>query len=307
MPVLIKEVANQPYEVWKAERVEYIGGSEAAAVVGINPYVSKVVVYMEKTGQYSREVNSEAATWGNILEPVLRKEFAKRINEEREAQGLPPLRVQQRKAIFAHDEHNFIRTNLDGLVYGHELGKGILEIKTANQYLSDEWAGEDVPNHYYLQVQHNIAVMNVKYAFLAVLIGGQKYKHYFIERDDELINNLIELERQFWQENVLKRIPPEMDGHDSTAEMMKALYPTHLEGTILELPYEAKLWVEKLEDIKQQENALKEAKQLTQNLIKDAMKDAPEAWAGKHKITWKTSKNGQRPLKYKLAKPEAVS
>jgi putative phage-type endonuclease len=300
MPVKIKEVAKQAYEDWKAERVNYIGGSEAAAVVGVNPYVSKLVIYMEKTGQYSREVNSQAAEWGNILEPILRKEFAKRINEERAAAGLDPVRVQQRKAIFAHDKYNYIRTNLDGLIYNHELGTGVLEIKTANQYLAVEWAGDDVPNHYFIQVQHNLAVMNLDFAYVAVLIGGQKYKHYFINRDNELIDNLIELERQFWEEHVLKRIPPQMDGHDSTVEMMKFLYPQSEPESVLNLPFEAQLWVEKLEKIKDAEKELKEDKQLHQNLIKDAMKDAEAAFAGTHKVTWKTAKNGMRALKYKL-------
>lgn len=305
MAKIITETANMSRDEWLKLRKEGIGGSDAAAIAGVNPYKSPVVAYMEKTGQYTPKPAGEAAEWGNILEPVIRKVFAEKINAERELSGLPALKVQQRNAIFSHDEFDFMRTNLDGLIYGHELGKGILEIKTANQFLTDEWAGDDVPNQYYIQVQHNIAVMNVQYAYLPVLIGGQKFKYYFIERDEEMINYLYDIERNFWINHVKAKTPPQMDGSDSTKDMLNDLYGnSDPDLPPVELPIEFMDLVNELEEIKSTEKELKERKNKAQNIFKDNMQDCEVAFTGPHMITWKESKNGQRRFTYKLNKRE---
>ncbi len=301
MPKLIANTKDMSEAEWLELRKDGIGGSDCSAVAGVNPYKSPVVAYMEKTNQYEGKPAGEAAEWGNILEPVVRKVFAEKINTEREGQGLKPLKVQQRHAIFAHDKHNFMRTNLDGIIYGHELGKGILEIKTANQYMSDEWRGEDVPNQYYIQAQHNMAVMDVQFCYIPVLIGGQKYKHYFIKRDDELIQNLIAIEQNFWENHIQKNIPPEMDGADSTKDMVNAVYGvSDPDAPPVELSTNLQSYVEDLDKVKQEEKALKERKQHAQNLIKDAMEGAETAFIGPHQVTWKANKNGVRTFKYKL-------
>lgn len=88
--------------------------------------------------------------------------------------------------------------NLDGIAIDPEQKKGfIFEAKTASSYNSHEWE-LDIPEGYVLQVQHYMAVTGFTGAYVAVLIGGNEFKYYFIERDDELISMLIKLERQCW-------------------------------------------------------------------------------------------------------------
>lgn len=302
MARLIAKTNDMEREEWLALRRMGIGGSDAAAVAGVSKWASPLTVYMEKRGLYKRpqtEQLAEAAYWGNTMEPVLRKEFKKRINAEREAQGLPPLWVQQRHALFAHDEHDFMRTNLDGQIMGHELGTGILEIKTSSEYLKDEWDGEDVPNAYFLQVQHNIKVMEAAYAYLVVLIGGNKYKHYFIERDDETIGALVAIEYDFWHNHVNAAIPPAMDGTDATTEMHKLMYPQSQahDAPIVNLPNALIDQVETLDVVKELLDCLEEQKAKCENEIKAAMGTTETAWAGPHKITWKTASNGVRSMR----------
>ena len=307
MARLVAYTKGMPEKEWLDLRRGGIGGSEAAAVAGVSPYASPLVVYMDKRGMYQREVGQhvkEAAEWGHIMEPVIRNEFKKRINEERAAEGKKPLWVQQRHAIFAHDEFDFMRTNLDGQIFGHELGTGILEIKTASEYLKDDWAGDDVPNNYYIQVQHNIKVMEADFAYLARLVGGNKYKHYFIPRDEETINSLVDIEQNFWHNHVLTKIPPVTSGNDAESEMLKIMYPNSYDEPIIELPSEFISLAETYEDLKQQEKDVKAALKGAKNKIAFELKDNAIAWAGPHQITLKANKNGVKSLKIKLDKRE---
>jgi putative phage-type endonuclease len=309
MAKIIASTKDMAREQWLELRQAGIGGSDAAAVAGVSKYASPLTLYMEKRGTYKRpqtDTLAEAANWGNIMEPVLRAEFKKRINEERAEKGLKPIWVQQRHAIFAHDEFDFMRTNLDGQIFGHEAGTGILEIKTASEYLKEDWEGEDVPNQYYIQVQHNIKVMEADYAYLAVLIGGNKYKHYFIERDDETINYLVGIEHNFWHNHVEAKIPPVTSGNDAEAEMMKIMYPNSYDEPVIELPIEFKEVVERHEDLKEQEKEIKAAIKEARNNLTFELKEQAIAWAGPHQVTFKANKNGVKSLKIKLNKREAV-
>lgn len=305
MAKLISNTANMPVDEWLELRKQGIGGSDASAVAGVNKYANPVTLYMEKLSYYNRNAKDnvrEAAEWGNRLEPVVRETFKEKINAEREEQGLPPLRIINRKAIFAHDEHDFIRTNLDGLIHGHELGMGIFEAKTAHYMLREDWEGEDVPNAYFIQVQHNMLVMGAAYAYLAVLIGGNTYKHYFIERDEEVCDYLIQIESNFWNNHILKRIPPANNGHAAEKEMIKDMNPTSesREGYIVNLPHINIEYVERVGALKDLIQELEQERDKYENDIKMHMGTTELAFAGPHKVSWKTSINGSRPFKITL-------
>lgn len=305
LPKIIANTAKMAHDDWVKLRKHGIGGSDAAAVAGVSKYASPYMVFWDKLDAFAQEKPErvmEAAYWGNVHEPTIRKEFTKRINVEREVQGLPPLKVVHRQAIFAHNEHDFIRANLDGWVVGHESGKGIFEAKTAHYMLRDDWEGNDVPNAYLLQCQHNMLVMDADFAYLAVLIGGNTFKYYFIPRDEELIKYLIQIETNFWNNHVLTKVPPEMTGLGAEKDMMREMYPisNDEEDTFTTLPNDCIELIEKMEVAKQLMDELKVEKTKFENEVKAVMGDTEWGYAGVHKVTWKTSIDGKRPLKYKL-------
>lgn len=321
MAKVMAETANMSRSEWLAQRSLFVGASETAALIQkndgsfANPYSSPVVLYMIKTGQYIPSEPGEAAYWGNVLEEVVAQEFIKRYNEElfveyysaelRKPGEEPKLaRIQKRNAIFTHDELPYMCTNLDRLMFCPILGKCIVECKTANQYLSDDWEGEDVPDQYYIQVQHQMEVMDIDHAFIAVLIGGQKFKKYYIPRDKEFGAALVGIIRNFWENHVLKGIRPNIDGSKATTDMYKDLYGTSREGTTLELSSEYVTCIEQRDEFKKLEASYKESKQEMENKIKAAMQETEIAFAGPHKITWKTDSRGVRALKIKLGKAE---
>ena len=305
MAQLIANTAKMNRADWLKLRRDGIGGSDASAIARVNKYSSPIMVYMDKLGLYIPEKSERvqmAARMGNELEPIIRRLFVEKVNEEREEKGLPALKVIHRKAIFAHDKYNWMRTNLDGIVYDPELGQGVFEAKTAHYMLRDEWEGEDVPNQYFIQVQHNMAVMNMDYAWLAVLIGGNDFRYYFIKRDQEFIDYLIMIEQAFWNNHILQRIPPEMIGNDAEKEMLAEQYPNsrEIDGYITTLPNVCIGHAERADALKQIMKELKEELTAEENEIKAIMGDTETAFAGDHKITWRTSSNGVRPLLIKI-------
>lgn len=309
MRVLI-ETKDLSKDVWLEYRKKGIGGSDASAVAGVNKYKSPIALYMEKTGVYTPSEPGEAAYWGNTLEDIVAQEFIKRYNEELAIKNPDfcgengrKARIQKRNAILMHDEYDFILANVDRMLFCPIKGKGVLEVKTASQYVADEWKGDDVPDAYYCQVQHMLGITGYAYAYIAVLIGGNDFRMYYIARDEAFINNLIKLECDFWINNVLASVPPEIDGSDSTKEMYKVLYPTDYKGKTIDLMADAILWAEGREEAKKRIEEWKTIQQENENKLKAAMGDASEAFAGFHKITWKANKNGVRSL---LVKLEAV-
>ncbi len=305
MPRLVANTAKMEREEWLKLRKEGIGGSDAAAVAGVSKYASPYMVFWDKLDAFVQDKPEhviESAYWGNVHESTIRREFTLRINKEREEQGLSPIKVIHRQAIFAHEDHDFIRTNLDGWIVGHEKGKGIFEAKTAHYMLRQDWEGDDVPNAYLLQCQHNMFVMDADFAYLAVLIGGNTFKYYYIERDHELIEFLFKLESTFWEHHVLPRVPPEMTGLEAEKDMLRDMYPTSMDedATLMSLPNECIERLETIDVIKQLMDELKKEKTKHENELKAIMGDMEWGYAGVHKLTWKTTKDGKRPFKYKL-------
>lgn len=108
--------------------------------------------------------------------------------------------------------------NLDGVCESPDYGPYIFEAKTTSAFKAGEWE-DSIPDAYQLQIQHYMAVTGYKAAYIAVLIGGNTFKWKCIERDDELISRLIQLESDFWQ-HVQDGTPPPLDGSDASAKFL---------------------------------------------------------------------------------------
>ena len=172
-------------------------------------YKSIIDVYIDKTEGSSFEGNA-ATHWGHMLEGTVIKEFASRHSE---------FIVYQAPYSVIDD---FLIANLDGVLKDKETGDyGVLEIKTTNAYNYKDWDGDIVPQYYYAQVQHYLMLTGYKFAYIAVLIGGNHYKDFRIERSEEDIELIRNKATEFYQENLLKKIPPMPDGSDAYMEHLK--------------------------------------------------------------------------------------
>ncbi|MEK4636848.1 YqaJ viral recombinase family protein [Bacillus sp. FSL W8-0519] len=267
---------NMDHTQWLQARTQGIGGSDVSAIAGLNKWKSAVQVFLEKTQAIEKkDIQSEAAYFGNVLEEVVAKEFAKRTD----------LKVQRRNAILQHPEYPWMLANVDRLIVGEKVG---LECKTASEYLKKEWGDEEVPAAYLLQCQHYMAVTGYEAWWIAVLIGGNKFVHKKIERDEELIQYLIDIEKDFWLNNVEKNEPPMFDGSDASTELLKHLYPESITDSFVSLGKQEELLIEARDQVDREIKVLQEQKAEYENKIKAKLGTSEAGGTENYKVFWKS-------------------
>lgn len=214
MPLRIASTLGLSREEWLSKRTLGLGGSDAAKVFGLVPYANATpyALWLSKTGQAQGEdASSEAAHWGTVLESVVAHEFTER---SKEIYGCD-LKLRRANYIFRHSDYPWMIADVDRVIMGRP--KEGFEAKTANAFLADEWEGDKVPDAYYIQCQHYMAVMEWDVVYIACLIGGQKFITKPVPRSEPFISALIEREEAFWHEHVEARVPPPLTAADDPA------------------------------------------------------------------------------------------
>jgi putative phage-type endonuclease len=198
---------------WLTARRSGLGGTDVAAIFGVHRFQSPLGVWLDKTSADTVDEGgvSEAAEWGQRLEPVLRAKFA---------EVHPELVVHDPPGLLAHPRYPWALATPDGLLtptttQGDPTGTalGIWEGKTASQYLSGDWTDDDVPEGYLLQVHWYLAVTGADYAHISALVGGQRYLERFVVRDDDLADLLIERAGAWWHTHVVEGAMPDPDAN----------------------------------------------------------------------------------------------
>lgn len=198
-------------EEWLKHRSR-IGGSDAAAIVGLNPYKTNTDLYLEKTGQKeSHDISDKPyVLYGTKAEEHLRELF--RLD-------FPQYQVQYfDNNMYLNSKYPFAHASLDGELTDEDGRRGILEIKTTNilQSMQKEKWKDRIPDNYFIQVLHYLMVTEFDFVVLKAQLksefGGQIYlqtKHYFIERSEVVgdIEYLAEEERKFWKRVEARRMP----------------------------------------------------------------------------------------------------
>lgn len=271
---------------WLRERQKGIGGSDVGAIMGVNQYKTAFNIYLEKTEPIIEvEEQSEAAYWGNYFEEAVAKEFEKRTGKK----------VRRDRRHFQNKDYPFMVANIDRRVVGED---AILECKTANQYLAKEWESEEVPPSYLLQVQHYLAVTGASKGYIAVLIGGQKFIWKEINRDEELINIIIEAEKEFWK-MVQDKTPPALDGSSAAEKWVNEKYKNINEGETINLDSSWRELLNQRKELKEYRDDVDKQIKEIENQLKQNIKHAEYANAPGYSISYK-SVSQKRPDSSKL-------
>ena len=181
----IRKIKTASHEEWLALRRQYIGGSDAAAVVGLNPFSSPYSLWAEKTGRVPGFAGNLATEVGTYLEDFVAQKFA--------ATGKKVRRVNR---SFLNSDFPWAIANIDRDVVGEDAG---LEIKTTSELNMKSFKGGEYPANYYVQAVHYLAVTGKARWYLAVLIGNRDFRIFTIERDEAEIAALMDAERDFWE------------------------------------------------------------------------------------------------------------
>ncbi|MFE0189318.1 YqaJ viral recombinase family protein [Streptomyces sp. NPDC058989] len=233
-------------EQWLAARRQGIGGSDVAAVLGMTKHTSPIELYLDKVGELSNMPRSpelvEAAFWGHQHEPTIAKVFAERTG----------LGVVEGPGMLAHREHRWMLANVDRYVIEQgDTPSSLLEIKTRSAFQLDEWL-LGVPDGPALQTHWYLAVTGYAHAHVAALLGGNRLIIHRVERDEGLVEHLVEIVGEFWQ-GVLDRRPPPVDGSEATAELLGHLYDVTPDRVTVVDPAEALPLLDRRRELKARE------------------------------------------------------
>jgi putative phage-type endonuclease len=183
---------------WLRERKNYLGGTDLAAICGLNPYRTALDVYLEKTSDDIAYETNAAMRWGNLLEDVVAKAYSEDTGRT----------IEIEPNTIYHPEYKFLGANIDRWA---DNKRRILECKTASFLKAKEWGDlgtDQIPESYLIQNATYSAVCNIPVVDTAVLIGGQDFRIYTYNRNKELEDKIIKIGVNFWHNHIEKRIPP---------------------------------------------------------------------------------------------------
>lgn len=293
-----------------AERVNYLGGTDAAAVMGLSRYNTPMGVWAEKTGKIVRP-NKDGELpirVGNELEDLVAKLFVEESRREEKVDR----KVQRVREIQRHPTHDFIRVQLDRHVVTEQVP---LECKTASAFKQGEWDGADVPTEYIIQVMTQLLVLRriaeaagkegPAYGYLACLIGGNvDFVYKRIDWDEAMGQEIEDRLVKFWRENVQGgAMPDPTDDDDGTIKLLFPVSKTD-ETEAHQLPDDTADLLERIDEIGTETRGeigtlTKELKEL-RNEVKVRMAEHPRGVVGTYEVTFKERSFGVKLDQAKL-------
>jgi putative phage-type endonuclease len=202
----------------KYDRTQFVGGSDIAAILGVNPYRSGLDCWLDKVQPETRPDSDNLATRrGKRMEPVI-------LDWAAEDFGLV---VEHRNRRFVDSQFPFFaseidfETSVDGVPVNGE-------VKTVHPFLSKEWGEQEsdgMPFHYLAQTQWGLGITGRELCVVYAGVGDE-LRQYFVERDDALIDLMRHEADAFWRGYVLTGLRPDIDpNHTKVFETLRRLYP----------------------------------------------------------------------------------
>lgn len=271
------------------DRTKFIGGSDAAAILGVSPWKSAFQLYQEKVGALVEEITpakQRIFARGHRWEPVV----VEMLIDELQDRG-HDVQIIARNARYQDSEFPFLACELDLelMVDGEEFNG---EIKTVHPFAAKDWGdqgSDEIPIYYIAQVMHGLMIKPRRRGIVAALIGGDDLRIHQIERDEETIAGIRAKEVAFWQ-RVQDRNPPD----PQTADDVKWLYAKDA-GEVAEADDELLRLVGELHYLKTSTKLAEAAIDRVSTQIKLAMGNAAVLLHnGRQIATWKSNKPSRK-------------
>lgn len=277
-------------EQWLGMRRQGLGGSDSGAVMQMNPYSSRFMVALEKYGKAPEKEETDGMKHGKRMEPVLRHEF---VEVFREATGLT-VEVYESPWMYRSKLYPWMLADIDGVIRlppegyttpdgVHLDGLGGMECKAVSY--GKEWANDCVPDTYYCQDHHYMTVLGFKWMMMPVLILN-RIELRIVPLQTAFQARLIDEEKHFWDDIILKGELPAPDGVDDEDDYLMAMYPNQNETAIANLPADMEVLGERYLELTEEENAVKAEKEKIKSQYKLAIGTAKVGIAGEIEATW---------------------
>lgn len=287
-----KSISGLSNREWLALRKTGIGGSDAGAICGLNPYTSAMAVFQDKTSDSLEDRDNEAMRQGRDLEEYVAQRFM-------EATGL---KVRRSNYMYRSMEHSWMIADVDRMIVGEDAG---LECKTASAYSADKWKDGAVPAHYLIQCYHYMAVTGKRAWYIAVAILGKEFKYSKIVWEDEVIQNLIKIEADFWNNHIVPRIMPDPDGSKTCDEVLEHYFHAVRKGSEIPLVgFDDQL--RRREELKGLIEQMEQEKSQIDQQIKLYMKDSESAANERYRVTWSPVSTARLDTKLLKAKEPKI-
>lgn len=267
-----KSTLGMSREEWLELRRHSIGGSDAAAIIGLSKWASPYTVWADKTGRLPDKPDTEAMRQGRDLEEYVAQRFS-------EATGK---RVKRCNAILYNPAYPNSHADVDRMIVGENAG---LECKTTSTLDVKQFRGVEFPEKYYAQCVHYMAITGADRWYLAVLVLGKEFHVYTLERDEAEIRALMDAETAFWEQYVETDSPPAADGAESTTDAIRTIYADSSQSICILFGRETLL--EEYMALKSQSKALDARIAEIQNTIMEDMQDAERGECGAYTVIWK--------------------
>ena len=263
---------NMSHEEWLDLRKTGIGGSDAGAVCGLNPYVSSIGVYLNKIGKAPEVEDNEAMRQGRDMEDYVARRFSEKTG----------LKVRRSHQLYRSKEHPFMIADVDRMIVGEDAG---LECKTVSAYGADKWKDGQIPVHYLLQCLHYMAVTGKKTWYIAAVILGVDFQYRKIEWEEEMISKLIEVEQRFWEQFVCSGHMPDPDGTEACSESLTKYFNKAKKGTAIPLiGFDERL--NRRELILQQIESLETEKRQIEQEVRCYLQENETAFNENYRVSW---------------------
>lgn len=207
------DTRNMPREEWLQHRRNSIGGSDAAAILGMHKHATAMTVWGDKTGRIPPEEENEAMRQGRDLEYYVAERWCEVTGKK----------VHRLNRMIRNPKYPYSHADIDRKVANENAG---LECKTLSAWdAEDKLDSGEIPPHYYVQCVHYIAVTGADRWYLGILVLGRGFYEFTIERDESEIAALMQMEADFWENHVVPDEPPPADGENPTTDALKRMYP----------------------------------------------------------------------------------
>lgn len=296
-------------EEWLGVRKQGIGGSDVAAILGMDRHRGPLHVYLDKRGEYEERSDpklNRAARRGTRLEGLVAEIFAEETG----------LHVVETPGTFQHAERSWMLVNLDRAVFerqGDDLnGDGrVLECKTRTwrSARAEDWHGDEPPDGPAIQAYWGMAVTGYRKGHVAGLVDDD-FRHFELPWDQELIDHLVKAVSDFWHNHVVAGVPPEPGDLEATDELLSHLWEAKADSMRFFSPEEAAeadRLIARRQEIRDQRGELNRELEGIENTLKAKLGDAEIAIApGRELYYWR--RNGTfAPKRFALAEPDLAA
>lgn len=259
---------------WLVRRRDTIGGSDAAALVGMSKYATPYSVWADKTGRMPDQEDNEAMRLGRDLEDYVARRWSEVTGKK----------VRKENAMLYNPLYPFAHADVDRVVIGE---RAVLECKTTSTLDVKQFKGVDFPDKYYVQCVHYLAVTGYDRCYLAVLVFGKGFYTFTLERDQIEIDALMGAEKVFMETYVLKDVAPPVDGTKATSDAVKTIWAESKNDDSVDL-FGRESLLQQYFAVKEQISELEQQKTEIENTIKNDLKENSAGRCDGFKVSFKS-------------------